>query len=99
MVSFRLSIPGGSDGKVSVYNEGDLGSIPGLGRSPGEGNGISFEVLAPSLKLPALPVLLGNWRLVHHENSASGCLTRGNLELCQIPHEYTGPSSVHRERT
>ena len=31
--------PGGSDGKVSVYNAGDLGSIPGLGRSPGEGNG------------------------------------------------------------
>ena len=31
--------PGGSDGKVSVYNEGDPGSIPGLGRSPREGNG------------------------------------------------------------
>ena len=31
--------PGGSDGKVSVYNAGDLDSIPGLGRSPGEGNG------------------------------------------------------------
>ena len=29
----------GSDGKVSVYNVGDPGSIPGLGRSPGEGNG------------------------------------------------------------
>ena len=29
--------PGGSDGKASVYNAGDLGSIPGLGRSPGEG--------------------------------------------------------------
>ena len=31
--------PGGSDGKVSACNVGDLGSIPGLGRSPGEGNG------------------------------------------------------------
>ena len=31
--------PGGSDGKASVYNVGDLGSIPGLGRSLGEGNG------------------------------------------------------------
>ena len=30
---------GGLDGKASVYNEGDLGSIPGLGRFPGEGNG------------------------------------------------------------
>ena len=31
--------PGGSDGKASVYNVGDPGSIPGLERSPGEGNG------------------------------------------------------------
>ena len=31
--------PGGSDGKVSSYNAGDLGSVPGLGRSPAEGNG------------------------------------------------------------
>ena len=31
-------VPGGSDGKVSAYNAGDLGSIPGLERSPGEGN-------------------------------------------------------------
>ena len=31
--------PGGSDGKASAYNVGDLGSIPGLGRSPGEENG------------------------------------------------------------
>ena len=31
--------PGGSDGKVSAYNAEDLGSIPGSGRSPGEGNG------------------------------------------------------------
>ena len=31
--------PGSSDGKASAYNVGDLGSIPRLGRSPGEGNG------------------------------------------------------------
>ena len=31
--------PGGSDGKESVYNAGDPGSITGLGRSPAEGNG------------------------------------------------------------
>ena len=34
-----MVLPGGSDGKASGYNAGDLGSIPGLGRSPGEGNG------------------------------------------------------------
>ena len=34
-----LGFPSGSDGKESAYNAGDLGSIPGLGRSPREGNG------------------------------------------------------------
>ena len=33
------AFPGGSDGRASAYNAGYLGSIPGLGRSPGEGNG------------------------------------------------------------
>ena len=37
--SICLDFPGGSDGKASVYNVGDLGLSPGLGRSPGEGNG------------------------------------------------------------
>ena len=36
---FGEDFPGGSDGKASVYNAGDLGSSPGLRRSPGEGNG------------------------------------------------------------
>ena len=31
--------PGGSDSKASACNAGDLGSVPGSGRSPGEGNG------------------------------------------------------------
>ena len=34
-----MGFPGGSDGKESAYNAGDLDSIPGLGRFPGEGNG------------------------------------------------------------
>ena len=36
---FQKNIPGGSDGKASACNVGVLGSIPGSGRSPGEGNG------------------------------------------------------------
>ena len=35
--------PSGSDSKASACNTGDLGSIPGLGRSPGEGNGNPLE--------------------------------------------------------
>ena len=34
-----MDFPGGSDGKAFVYSAGDPGSIPGSGRSPGEGNG------------------------------------------------------------
>ena len=34
-----LNKPGGSDSKASAYNVGDSGSIPGSGRSSGEGNG------------------------------------------------------------
>ena len=34
-----IDFPGGSDGKASAYNEGDVDSIPGSGRSSGEGNG------------------------------------------------------------
>ena len=35
---YNRDFPGGSDGKTSAYNTGDPGLIPGLGRSPGEGN-------------------------------------------------------------
>ena len=34
-----MDFPGGSDGKESACNVGDMGLIPGSGRSPGEGNG------------------------------------------------------------
>ena len=39
----RQGFPGGSDGKESTYNLGDLGSIPGLGRFPGGGHGNPFQ--------------------------------------------------------
>ena len=39
----HLGFPGGSDGKASVCNAGDPGSVPGLGRSPGEGNGSPLQ--------------------------------------------------------
>ena len=45
----QAGFPGGSDSKESTCNSGDLGSIPGLGRSPGAGNG----------RQPTLVFLLG----------------------------------------
>ena len=44
------SFPGGSAGKESACNVGDLGSIPGLGRSPGEGKG--YRLQCSSLENP-----------------------------------------------
>ena len=38
-----IGFPGGSDSKESAHNAGDQGSIPGLGQSPGEGNGSSLQ--------------------------------------------------------
>ena len=46
-----LGFPGGSAGKESTYNVGDLDLIPGLGRSPGEGNGypLQYSILENSM--------------------------------------------------
>ena len=38
VISTAWGVPGDSDGKESACNAGDVGSIPGSGRSPGEGN-------------------------------------------------------------
>ena len=42
-VQINLGFPGDSDGKESACHVGDLGSIPGLGRSPGEGKGYPLQ--------------------------------------------------------
>ena len=39
----KKDFPGGSEGKASACNAGDPGSIPGSGRSPGEGNGSPLQ--------------------------------------------------------
>ena len=53
------SFPGGSEGKVSACNVGDPGSIPGLGRSPGEGNGSTIAWKIPWTEKP------GRLHIVH----------------------------------
>ena len=42
-----IDFPGGSEGKASAYNAGDLDSIPGSGRSSGEGNGNPLQYPCP----------------------------------------------------
>ena len=46
-VCIGLDIPGDSDDKESACNAEDLGSISGLGRSPGEGNGNPTPIFLP----------------------------------------------------
>ena len=53
--------PGGSDGKMSACNAGDPGSIPELGRSPGEGNGKPLQC-----SCPGNPMDRGAWRAIVH---------------------------------
>ena len=57
----RLDFPGGLDGKASAYSAGELGSIPGPRRSPGEGNGnrLLYSCLGN-------PMDQGDWRVIVH---------------------------------
>ena len=56
-----MGFPGGSDGKESACNAGDLGSILGSGRSPGEGN------CNPLLySCPGNPMARGAWQAIVH---------------------------------
>ena len=60
--------PGGSDGKESACNVGDLGLIPGLGRAPGGGHGkpLQYSCLEnPHGQEPGRPQSMG-WRRVGH---------------------------------
>ena len=43
LIPVLLGFPGGSSGKESACNVGDLGLIPGLGRSPGKGKGYPLQ--------------------------------------------------------
>ena len=57
----RLGFLGSSNGKESSCNAGDLGSIPGLRKSPGEGNGnpLQYSCLEN-------PIDRGTWRVTVH---------------------------------
>ena len=64
----HYSFPGSSDGKVSDCNVGDLGLIPGSGRSPGEGNDNHSSILAwksPWTEEPSRLQSMGSQRVGH----------------------------------
>ena len=57
--------PGGSDSKVSAYNVGDPGSIPGSGRSPAEGNGNLLQNSCLERQKPGKLQSMGSQRVGH----------------------------------
>ena len=66
VISSKKSLSNGSDGKESACNAGDTSSIPGLGRSPSEGNGypLQYSCLANSMDR-------GAWRAIVHRVAKS----------------------------
>ena len=63
-----MDFPGGSDGKVSAYNEGDPGSIPGLGRSLEKEMATHSSILAwkiPWMEEPVRLQSMGSQRIRH----------------------------------
>ena len=56
-----MGFPGGSDDKESARNVEDLGSIPGSGRSPREGNGSHSSILAWKIPWTEEPGRLQSW--------------------------------------
>ena len=59
-------MPGGSDGKESACNAGNLGSIPGLGRIPGEGNGNPLQYSCLENPMDRGPMDIAAWRATVH---------------------------------
>ena len=77
--SWEVSVPGGSGGKESACNAGDLGSIPGLGSSPGEGIGylLQYSGLESSMDREAWQATVPGVQRVRHNWATFTSLTRG----------------------
>ena len=85
-----LSFPGGSAGKESACNAGDLGSIPGSGRSPGEGIGYPLQSFWASMvaqTVKNLPVMPDIWvrSLGWEDPLEKGKATHSSILAWRIP--------------
>ena len=75
-----LGFPGGSEVKASACNAGDLGSTPGLGRSPGERNGnpLQYSCLENPIDREAW------WAILHWGSKESDTTERLHFTLCDF---------------
>ena len=80
-------IASGSDGKASAYNVGDSDSVPGLGRSPGEGNGNPLQYSCLEKSRGRRPW----WATVHGVTESGHRATLLSFSLYLAPY----PSYIH----
>ena len=91
----RNSFLGSSDGKESACNAGDLGSIPGSGRSPGEGNEyypLQYSFLEnPWTEEPGGLQIMGLQRVRHDWATKYTCTLAGKSSLRRLCSKSTYP--------
>ena len=75
--------PGGSDSKASVYNAGELSSIPGLGRATGERNGNPFQYYCLEK-----PMDRGAWQATVHGVAKSWTRLSDFTSICSTSLHY-----------
>ena len=90
--------PGGSDSKASACNVGDLGSIPGLGRSPGEGNGNPLQYFAWKIPWTEEPGRLQSKESQRVRHDWATLLTYATRRYISVLLDFTSYQSLsHRE--
>ena len=91
-------VPCGSAGKKSACNAGDLGLIPGLGRSPGEGKGYPLQYSGLENSMDCIvPMVTKSWTqlsdfhfhfLLQHHSSKASILQHSPFFIVQLSHPY-----------
>ena len=82
---YRRNFPGDSDSKTSAYNVGDPGSIPGLGRSSGEGNGnpLQYSCLENPVDRGTCQATVHGISRVRHNLATKPIHYMENVSLCK----------------
>ena len=93
-----LGFSGGSAGKEFTCNAGDLGSIPGLGRSPGGGKGSPLQYSGLEISMDCIVRGVTNsWtRLSDFHSLGTVITTRCSNPTPEYPSEVCNNSSLHR---
>ena len=90
-----LGFPCGSVGKESAHNAGDLGSIPGLGRSPGEGKGYPLQYSGLENSIDSIFHGLGKYEVyIHWKKAANTSGSSRSLGASGVSRSLFGSSEI-----